>query len=48
MVHKVWNTECNCTNAIDISQFKLRKKVKGLNINFEAVLKRKKNSFARV
>jgi hypothetical protein len=47
MVHKVWNTKCNCTTAIDIWQFKfrlLRKKLKGLNINFEAALKKKKTT----
>jgi hypothetical protein len=46
-VHKVWNTKCNCTSAIDVWQFKLRllrKSLKGWDINLDADLKKRKKS----
>jgi hypothetical protein len=47
LVHRVWNSDCVYTYAMDIWHFKLRflrKKIKGWSINLEAALKKKKKS----
>ena len=47
VIHKVWNTECNATKAIDIWQFKIRatrKAAKGWCANYEADQNRNKQS----